>query len=330
MIGNITPITREEILWAKALGENVPDIVPVIRKEIFLAKIAGADIQTPKPITREEMYLDAIANGTELELKPITRKEMFYAKALGLTDSAPEPVTRLEQILDQVEPSGGGTGGGGEENYDKYSWEGVRAAIKNGTYKDVYKVGDLVPIDLGTYGVHNMQIVAFDADDKADGNGKAAISWVSQGYIARRRMNPTNSNAGGWEASEMRTWLQSEIYSAIPTDAKEAIVSVNKTYLDYDSGTTKTCADDVWIPSALEIFGDTSYENSGANYTRYFSSSTNRKKYHPNGNACPWWLRSAAVGIDYGERYFYHVGTNGRAATMNANTAYSAVLGFCT
>ena len=108
----IDPITREEILLAKALGENVPDIVPIIRKEMYLAKIAGADIQTPEAITREEMYLDAIANGTEVSIEPITRKEMFYAKALGLIENAPEPITRIENLLNQITAVGGGGGQG--------------------------------------------------------------------------------------------------------------------------------------------------------------------------------------------------------------------------
>lgn len=324
MTGNITPITREEILWAKVLGENVPDIVPVIRKEIFLAKIAGADIQTPKPITREEMYLDAIANDTELKLKPITRKEMFYAKALGLTDSAPEPVTRLEQILDQVEPSGGGTGGDGG-SYDKYSWGGVFASIEKGTYATDYAIGDTVPLDLGVYGVHNMEIVAFDTDEKPDGT-KAAITWLSKQIIAMHNMNDTNTNAGGWEASGMRSWLQNDVYNYLPADAKNAIATVKKTYYLYNKSTL-TCDDTLWIPSSTEINGKNNYcENSDVTYKPHFTTTKEKVKYY-NGTAANWWLRTAHNQSD---QYFRAVHSSGGMDAGTASSNFGVVLGFCT
>lgn len=251
----IDPITREEFLLAKALGENVPDIVPVIRKEMYLAKIAGADIQTPEAITREEMYLDAIANGTEVNIEPITRKEMFYAKALGLIENAPEPITRIEGLLNQI------TVGGGGGSYDKYSWEGVFASIDKGTYATDYAIGDTVPLDLGSEGLINMQIAAFDTDDLADGSGKAPITWMACDDPATKvRYNPAyesgvegTGNIGGWEKSELRSHMNTTLFALIPDFVRNHIQAVTKKQMDNSTSVSQSTADKVWIPSHTEI-----------------------------------------------------------------------------
>ncbi len=42
-----------------------------------------------------------------------------------------------------------------------------------------------------TEGIVEMQIVAFDADELADGSGKAAITWISKQLLnSDHRMNP--------------------------------------------------------------------------------------------------------------------------------------------
>ena len=51
------------------------------------------------------------------------------------------------------------------------SWETIIASTQNGKYRDWYQIGDMKPLDLGTEGIVNMQIVAFDADELADGTG---------------------------------------------------------------------------------------------------------------------------------------------------------------
>jgi hypothetical protein len=216
------------------------------------------------------------------------------------------------------------------KNNSIYSWDGVRAAIADGTYKDVYKVGDLVPLDLGSYGVHNMEIVAFDADEKTDGS-KAAITWLSKELIARHGMNPSG-NVNGWAASVMRTWLQSDIYNALPSEVRGAIVTVSKTYYDFTTKSTLTCEDNVWIPSVGEIFGNNSdssgCENSGVEYTTYFADDTSRIKHH-SGTATTWWLRST---VNYNSTFFRMVLENGRINITNVipETGNGVALGFCT
>ena len=74
---------------------------------------------------------------------------------------------------------------------DLYSWDVVFQRIEDGSYDDVYEIGDTIPLDLGDEGVVNMEIVAFDADDLADGSGKAPITWIGKEALkTSHRMNP--------------------------------------------------------------------------------------------------------------------------------------------
>ena len=93
-------------------------------------------------------------------------------------------------------------------------WATIFAAIEDGTYRMKYSVGNYKALDLGTEGVVNMQIAAFDTDQLADGSGTAAITWISKELLTTsRRMNPdvvSNYNypeAASWkESSTANVW----------------------------------------------------------------------------------------------------------------------------
>lgn len=186
------------------------------------------------------------------------------------------------------------------EVVDPYSWAAVAKAIDNGTYASVYKIGDCVPLDLGTEGEVNMQIAAFDADDLADGSGKAPISWISKELLkTSKRWNPklsgTNEGTGtigGWEKSELRAYYNNTLLSLIPSEVAARIKPVTKTQTAYDaagSSFAQTTDETVWPPSYPEVSGSTSlyyglFKNANAN--------RNKKKVGAS-NATDWWLRSA-------------------------------------
>lgn len=79
-------------------------------------------------------------------------------------------------------------------------WAAVFASIDAGTYATDYAVGDMIPLDLGSEGVVNMQIAGFDVDDLADGSGKAPISWISKEVLkTSKRMNPRYNEEYGYK-----------------------------------------------------------------------------------------------------------------------------------
>lgn len=217
-------------------------------------------------------------------------------------------------------------------------WETILANIDNGTYATKYNVGDTKIINLGTEGTVTMQIVAMDADEKADGSGNAPITWVSE-YLLKtsHRMNPANSgNAegtgtiGGWEKTEMRSYLKETILPLIPDVVRNRIVEVKKYSTGYDTAGSKVSnyetTDDVWIPSYREIFGGTSLETQGAIYSEVFSSAATRIKYKvAASSATIWWLRSA-----YSTTIFRIVNSIGAASNSTASGSGGVALGFCT
>jgi hypothetical protein len=183
-----------------------------------------------------------------------------------------------------------------------------------------------------------MEIVAFDTDDRADGNGKAGITWISKTLLNTvHRMNPAKvSNTegtgtlGGWEKSEMRSYLNNTIKPLIPSTVRNAIVSVAKVSSAYqasdETAFQQTTTDDIWIPNGREIFGTAGFESSGATYSVVFSSATKCKKKKVNGTYfIPWWLRSAQNVLSY--RY---VGADGNPNRIQAEQQNGVALGFCT
>lgn len=170
-----------------------------------------------------------------------------------------------------------------------------------------------------------MQIVAMDTDELASGSGNAKITWISKELITTHRMNATSTTTGGWEATEMRTWLRDTILPTIDSTVRSEIKEVTKTYYDYGTTSTKSCADTVWIPSGREVFGGSSYEGSGCVYSGIFNSGSARIKKNLSGSASYWWLRSANGG-----KLFWFVDYDGYTNYDYASSALGVALGFCT
>lgn len=224
---------------------------------------------------------------------------------------------------------------------DPYTWEGVFANIDDGSYADVYEVGDMVELDLGSEGVVNMQIAGIDADDLANGSGKAPISWISKELLATlHRMNPTlvknddgsyqegTGNIGGWEKSEMRSYLKDTIKPLIPENVRGRIVEVSKRQNALNTSgayVDQTTTDDVWIPN-----GD--YEVNYGVYTELFPDNASRIKQRLHSN-WGWWLRGA-IKYSNNKECFCIVNSNGSITGSisgnGATTASGIALGFCT
>ena len=223
------------------------------------------------------------------------------------------------------------------------SWEEIIAACADGTYATKYQLGDTKLLDLGTEGVVAMQIVAFDADTRSDGNGTAHITWISEQLLkTSKRMNPYRAGSsgaytegtgsiGGWEKSEMRTYMKETIKPLIPAEVRAAILEVTKTSYAYNTaGTTyqQTTQDDVWLPSTRDLAYSDKNETSGPMYSEMFPDLASHKKYKVGStSATYWWLRSANTGSS--DNFCYVRSDSGDWNTASANTSYGVALGFC-
>ena len=341
-------ITRKEMFMDAAAKGDVSGLpVPVTREEMYLyIKASGDTTGILEPITRREIFWHAMCIGDATNLPaPVTREELFLlAAATGETEDLPEPITRMEIYLEAIAEAGGGGGGGGDDGgdkpFDELTWDQVIASTKTGKYK-TFTVGAMKELDLGTEGIIHMKIVGIDADDLADGSGKAPLTFISHELLkTSHRMNPdrTPSSApydegtgaiGGWEKCEMRSYLKETIKPLIPENVRNAIVDVTKYSYIFNAAGTRVVnvesTDDDWIPSDQEIFGGTSYETLGHVYNEAFTDTTSRKKFKVGSSrASYWWLRSAS-----GVSSFRIVRSDGNG---NNNSTYSdngIALGFC-
>lgn len=233
---------------------------------------------------------------------------------------------RLLRMLCMTAGSGGG-GGGGDKPWEEMTWDEVIAATKNGKYKN-FEIGAMKELDLGSEGIVHMQIVGIDVDDLAGGSGKAPLTFISKELLkTSHRMNATNTNAGGWEASEMRTYLRGTVKPLIPSTVATQIKEVKKYSYRHDGSIANAeTTDDVWIPSKREVNLTNAKETSGPVYSSLFPDNTSRIKTKIGAiSASSWWLRST----DTNGNRFSNVDTSGSKISAYASISYGVALGFC-
>lgn len=246
-----------------------------------------------------------------------------------ISDSVTAQATTIEEIKSKLS-----TGLGYEDT--PFEWAMLFSALDDGTYATKYSVGDLIPLDLGDEGAINMQIVAFDADELADGSGKAKVSLISKELLnTNHRMNPalegdaTNGytegtgTIGGWEKCELRSYLEESILPLISPVIFSRIATVTKTqdaHTTANKSVTQTTQDDLWVPSVDEL-----YDSSGLYYSAFPNNDSRIKRESSSASAANWWLRSV-MGIT---GCFECVGSNGSWSFNTAADSLGVVLGFC-
>ncbi|MCI7558639.1 MAG: type II secretion system GspH family protein, partial [Clostridium sp.] len=113
------------------------------------------------------------------------------------------------------------------KNFSTDDWEIIIDAIREGN-DGVYNVGDTKEIDLGSYGKHILRIANKSTPSECSGTGfsQSACGFVLEfaDVIITHKMNDTNTNVGGWPASSMYTFVNNDIYNALPDEIKNAII----------------------------------------------------------------------------------------------------------
>ncbi|MBQ3297618.1 MAG: hypothetical protein IJG97_02295 [Bacilli bacterium] len=221
------------------------------------------------------------------------------------------------------------------ESFEDDSWSTIVAAVKAGNTSN-YNVGDTKEVDMGTLGTHTLRIAnkSTPAECSTTGFSQTACGFVLEfaDIITTHVMNSSQTNVGGWPASEMRTYVNSDIYNALPSELKNGIINttVVSGHGSTSGETNFTSTDKLYLLSTHEVWEDVDGNtNSGIdrydtayNNTRqldYYSSqnvttsnySGAIKQY--NGSNSYWWLRSA---LSNGSNGFYSVNTNGYWATL--------------
>ena len=108
------------------------------------------------------------------------------------------------------------------------SWSTIIANVKAGNGSE-YAIGSTKEVNLGsTYGTHTLRIANTSTPSECStaGFSQTACGFVLEfaDIITKHTMNDTDTNVGGWPATTMRTFVNNDIYNAIPSEIKNAII----------------------------------------------------------------------------------------------------------
>lgn len=149
------------------------------------------------------------------------------------------------------------------------------------------KVGDQIVIPLGDLGT-------FTATAQKVTDGK--VLFIFDDYITERPMNKNGSNEGGYEKSDLRKWIENDLFKMFPKALRDHIFGLSIPTLG------EICEwDDKWDREHFEADDDEQLP--------LMKQRRNRVAYYDNECECGW-LRNA-MKKEFSSARFAHVGPSG-------------------
>ena len=206
--------------------------------------------------------------------------------------------------------------------FEKDSWTTIATNVKNGNI-DNYKVGDTRKVDIGSYGIHTLRIANASTPSECSTSGfsQTACGFVLEfaDIITTYNMNPRGTyngttynygwNKDGWPASSMYTFVNNDIYNALPSDLKSVIIDTTVVSSHGSEDTANfTSTDKLYLLASGEVWSGWK-TSSGASYDAAKDLTRTLDYYTAQGvttsncsgaikknesNASRWWLRSAS------------------------------------
>ena len=145
--------------------------------------------------------------------------------------------------------------------------------------------------------------------------------------ITKHNMNDGMTSVGGWPSTSMRTFVNNDIYNALPSELRNAIIDTT-VVSGHESGVSNnyTSTDKLYLLAPKEINTDfSSSEDTAKDLTRtldyYINQGVTTSNYSgaikKNGtNADYWWLRAT---ISYTTGLFFCVASDGTYISTSAN-----------
>ena len=232
----------------------------------------------------------------------------------------------------------------GSVSFAEDSWETIVTRVQAGEIS-TYNVGDTKEVNLGTtYGTHTLRIAntSTPSECSREGFSQTACGFVLEfaDIIGDYAMNDNeDTNVGGWPATSMRTFVNTDIYNAIPSEIKNAIIDTTVVSGHGESDTENfTSTDKLYLLSTAEVWAQGSsntidYDTARDNTRQldyYKNLNTDTVNYSPaiknNGSSDSyWWLRAA---FSYNTNNFLRVSNNGDWINTGASNAYGVAPAF--
>ena len=246
-------------------------------------------------------------------------------------------------------------GGGGikiSRVLDENSWYAIKLVSSLGTGANYWAVGDCKQITMNGKVSDGLTltdytawvfIIGFNHNAEREGNGIAfqgfkatkngtPVCLTDSGYRSNKtsgtwfNMNNSDTNAGGWSSSHMRSAVMPLIKAAFPADLR-AVIKPSTIFTAPDTGDIALTApeDDVFLLAEYEVFGTRTLASlQEPNYLKqysYYSAGNSKVKYQHNATsaAAKQWERSPGSGNSGG---FCFVNTGGSHSFFGASYSY--------
>lgn len=270
----------------------------------------------------------------------------------GLGEYTWEELSALSELMSEV-----------DANPDQYDFDAAEVAVafnlcgKDGSLRDAQTKSITLSTEDGPSEAA-VRIIGIAHDDRADGSGKAGLTFQfvsSLGTCAMARGR--DGNEGGWEQSVAREHLQSDRLEWVPDDLLSVIVPGTKMTNNRGEGDPNNIGmvpasateDSLWLLSAVGVLGGFSADNSytrtlrdeGTQYQYYDELGINQNYMGDEGcdelvlGEEDWWLRSPMPAADNmfctvaGEQWLERDGVPGSVSCFNVNTDQLLLPAFC-
>ena len=229
--------------------------------------------------------------------------------------------------------------------FEKDDWSTIVSNVKSGNIS-AYNLGDTKEVNLGsTYGKQTVRIAntSTPSECSTDGFSQTACGFVLEfaDIIAQHKMCASGTKSGGWPATTMRTFVNNDIYNALPSELKSAIIDTTVvtgegTIEDPDEGTEKneivTSTDKLYLLAPAEIWSDWKDSNMSSydpaiNETRqldYYKTKKTTMNYttpaiKKKGNPLNYWALRSIIGYYDDDPLFFSVDEHGNCESGSAS-----------
>ena len=194
---------------------------------------------------------------------------------------------------------------------------------KNGTSSVVYgkvkaamDAGTTWSVKLTNGETMNYRIIGINHDDLADSSGKTGLTFEATNDVMDRPIyNTTDTNAGGWEKSELRGRLNSgDLWALLPSELQSKVKAVTKITDNKGGGSAgvpSATTDNIFLLSSTEVMGD--LDGDGSQYEYYKSKGVTKSSYSGASSSIAHWLRSVHPGFSTAFRYILKTGDCSRS-----------------
>ena len=235
--------------------------------------------------------------------------------------------------------------------FEQDSWDTIVQNVRNGNISK-YKVGDTKEIKLDGFGeeTFTLRIANTTTPDVCSTSGfsQTACGFVIEfaDIINKQQMNSEYTNAGGWNARALRTYLNDTIYEALPQELKDVIIDTyvvsghglddndNQNFVLENEKLYLLSPHEVWENGTDEdkkIKADSAWDNTRQldYYAQAPTTTTDNfsraEKRLLDGSQSSWWLRSS---FSDSNRYFYRVINDGSWYNCDAPASHGIAPSF--